>query len=83
MSLHVKEQLHHTGKIGEIIELIIHEPSRSLKIGDALFQTAKEITKKSNCLQLELYTNVKRLQAHQFYERQGMNKSHDYFTMPL
>ncbi|MBD8348828.1 GNAT family N-acetyltransferase [Dysgonomonas sp. HGC4] len=83
LSLQIKEHLHHAGKIAEIVELIIHEPSRGLKIGDLLFQAAKEITRESNCLQLELCTNVRRIRAHLFYERQGMKKSHYSFTMPL
>lgn len=83
LSLQIKENLHHAGKIAEIIELIIHEPSRGLKIGDLLFQAAKTFAKENNCLQFELCTNVRRLRAHRFYERQGMNKSHYCFTIPL
>lgn len=83
LSLQVKEHLHHAGKIAEIIELIIHEPSRSLRIGDTLFQAAKKFAKENDCSQLELCTNVRRLRAHQFYERQGMNKSHHCFTISL
>lgn len=83
LSLQIKEHLHHAAKIAEIIELVIHEPSRGQRIGDSLFQAAKKFAKENNCSQLELCTNVRRLRAHQFYEKQGMNKSHHCFTLPL
>lgn len=83
LSLQIKEHLHHAAKIAEIIELVIHESSRGQRIGDSLFQAAKKFAKENNCSQLELCTNVRRLRAHQFYEKQGMNKSHHCFTLPL
>lgn len=83
LSLQIKEHLHHAAKIAEIIELVIHESSRGQRIGDSLFQAAKKFAKENNCSQLELCTNVRRLRAHQFYEKQGMNKSHHCFTLTL
>ncbi|QIK53716.1 GNAT family N-acetyltransferase [Dysgonomonas sp. HDW5B] len=83
LSLQIKEHLHHAAKIAEIIELVIHESSRGQRIGDSLFQAGKKFAKENNCSQLELCTNVRRLRAHQFYEKQGMNKSHHCFTLTL
>lgn len=83
LSLHIDYQLHHIGKIAEIMELVTKEEYRGLKIGKNLFQKSCEIAKENDCIQIELATNKLREKAHKFYEKEGMKNFHYKFSMNL
>lgn len=83
LNLRIEYQLHHTDKIAEIMELAVMDTFRSKGIGKMLFEKASEIAKDNNCLQIEVCCNQLRLNAHRFYERQGMNKFHYKLSMSL
>jgi len=83
ISLHIQKLLHHTASIGEIQELIVQKAARSKGIGRVLFEKAKEVCCKNNCLQMEVCCNQKRLASHKFYESQGMTNNHFKFCLTL
>lgn len=71
------------GKVALIDELIVDENLRGYGIGTKLLNKATEIAKSENCYRLELHSNIKRLEAHKFYESNGFEKSSYYFKKKL
>ncbi len=83
LHLRMEEQLHHAGKIAEIMELSVQEGCRSKGIGKQLFDCAAKLAKAFDCLQLEVASNQLRDRAHRFYERQGMKNFHYKLSLKL
>lgn len=83
LNLRMESQLHHCGRIAEVMELAVAEGHRSRGIGRELFQAACRQAKARGCMQIEVCCNRLRLDAHRFYEREGMKKYHFKLTMNL
>lgn len=83
LNLRIEDQLHHCGRIAEVMELAVAEGHRSRGVGAALFREAGRLAKGRGCLQMEVCCNRLRLDAHRFYEREGMKKYHFKLTMSL
>jgi PhnO protein len=83
VSLHIQHLLHHTGKVGEIQELVVKDEWQGKSIGKNLLLIVKETAKAQGCVNLEVTCHQKRLKAHQFYEKVGMKKTHYKFVMNL
>lgn len=83
IDLRLEQLLHHNAKVAEILEFIVDPQCRQNGYGKQIFAYAKQYAKDQGCVQIELSSNVVRLRAHQFYERQGMRKDHFNFTLPL
>lgn len=83
ISIHVQKLLHHTSNIAEIQELIVDETIRNQGIGKLLFQKAKEVAINTECKQLEVCCNQRRLDSHKFYQSQGMTNTHYKFCLPF
>lgn len=83
LNLRIEYQLHHSGKIAEIMEFCVDQRERSAGNGKKLFNYAVDLARKEECEQLELDTNQCRLNAHRFYERQGMKNTHFKYAMVL
>jgi len=82
-SLHVQKLLHHCAKIGEIQEIVVSQAQRGIGVGAMLFEKLREAAVANNCEMLEVCCNKARVSSHQFYLRQGMQKSHFKFTCSL
>ena len=83
LSLNIDYQLHHTKKVGTIEELIVNEKYRSKGVGKILLDNAIEYAKTKNCEIVELTSNLTREKAHNFYIKNGFNKSSYKFVMKL
>ena len=83
LNMRMEEQLHHCAKVAQILELIVKEDKRCQGIGAQLFRTACDHASENGCVQVELETSSWRKRAHAFYEREGMNDDHSFFTMKL
>lgn len=83
LNLRFEEQLHHARYVAEIMELAVRSDLRGKGIGKALMTRACEISRGKGCLQLEVDCNLIRTDAHRFYQREGMKKSHYKFSMEL
>lgn len=83
LNLRFEEQLHHDGWIAEITEMYVRPSLRSKGIGKALIQRAYGISREKGCLQIEACCNQLRLQAHRFYQREGMKNYHFKFSHNL
>ena len=83
LNLRFEEQLHHARYVAEIMELAVRPHLRGKGIGKALMTRACEISREKGCLQLEVDCNLIRTDAHRFYQREGMRKSHYKFSREL
>lgn len=83
LNLRWEEQLHHGGKVGEILEFVLEEDCRGQGIGKIMFARACELARRNGCLQIELDSNQRRTGAHRFYLREGMENTHYKFCKPL
>lgn len=83
LNLRIEYQLHHAGKIAEIMEFCIVEGQRSAGVGKKILDYAVLLAKKAGCDKIELCTNQLRVDAHRFYQRQGMKNFHYKFSMNL
>lgn len=83
LNMRIEPQLHHELPTAEILELVVDASQRGRGVGALLFAAARERASEAGCEQLELASNARRVDAHRFYEREGMDKSHVHFTMPL
>ena len=82
-SLHIQNLIHHSGKVGEIQELVTAKEHRLKGAGLTLLNRLTEIAKEQSCVLLEVCCNRNREQSHVFYERCGMIKSHYKFTREI
>ena len=82
-SLHVQRLLHHSAPVGEIQEIIVHTACRGQGIGQALFDRMKEAALNAGCVQLEVCCRKERKRSRGFYQKMGMNLSHDKLCLKL
>lgn len=76
LNLRIEEQLHHSGKVAEVMELAVDSACRSRGIGKELLEMACRTAKKLGCVQIEAASSQSRTDAHRFYLREGMVPSH-------
>lgn len=81
--LRLEDQLHHAGKIAEIMELIVAENKRGQGIGNELLQRGCLAARQAGCIQVEVSSHHRRSDAHRFYVRNGFQNHHKKFTQKL
>jgi len=69
------------GRYLEIEDLVTAEAARSKGYGGRLFDWLVGVAAESDCRQVRLVSNVKRVDAHRFYLRKGMTLEAHYFSM--
>jgi GNAT superfamily N-acetyltransferase len=67
---------HHGGRSAEIESMHVHPGFRSMGIGAQLLEAAVGAARRAGCYRVQLMSNVRRTEAHRFYERQGFVPSH-------
>ena len=70
------------GTVLYVDDLITSSPHRSKGYGQQLLNWLWEEAKRQNCQYLELDSGAKRLNAHRFYETNGMQKAAFHFSIP-
>ena len=83
LHMRMEFQLHHCGKVAEILELIVSQEVRSKGIGAALLKAARAQAVQQHSIQLEVTSNRKREKAHRFYQREGLEQTHVKLTEAL
>ena len=64
-------------------DLVVDKHARSTGVGKALLAAAAEWGRARGCTHLELSSGLGRVDAHRFYEREGMMRGAYLFQMPL
>lgn len=83
LNLRWEGQLHHAGKVAEILELIVDSSCRNQGVGHKLFARACRLAQQAGCGEMEVTSNRVRTGAHRFYLREGMAQTHVKFTKSL
>ncbi len=73
----------HRGRYLEVDDLVTAEDGRSRGYGGALLGWIAEYARAQGCDQVRLVSGVQRVDAHRFYEREGMRYEAKYFSMDL
>ncbi len=61
----------------------VHTDFRSKGIGEQLLSAAIDAAQRAGCYRVQLTSNVRRVDAHRFYERQRFVPSHIGFKRPI
>lgn len=75
MSLTYDMRLSEVGKVTVIDELVVDEKQRNSGIGSALIHYAINCAIKNSCGYIEVSTNLRRIDAHKFYEKASFEKN--------
>lgn len=73
--LHQMRVLHRPRPLGRITALVVEEDRRGQGIGRMLVSAAEDLFVRAGCGLLEVTSNLKRADAHAFYETLGYDKS--------
>jgi len=73
--LHQTVVLHRPRPVGRITALVVEESRRGTGIGRALVEAAETRMSSSGCGLMEITSNVRRVDAHAFYESLGYEMS--------
>lgn len=66
---------HSAQRLARLASLVVDDSCRSQGIGEQLLHAAEKWAIAQHCDVLELSSNIKRVDAHRFYERLGYNKT--------
>jgi PhnO protein len=83
LGINILPQLHHNGKVAEILELVILPDFRNRQIGKEALDFAQHFAREKECVFIELATGQKRVDAQRFYQKNGFQNSHFKLTMEL
>lgn len=83
ISLHCYEAFHSPGKVGRITALCIHHDFQSKGFGKQLLVHAEKFFIQFGCTKLEVTSNKRRSQAHDFYLSQGYVEDSRKFVKSL
>jgi GNAT superfamily N-acetyltransferase len=80
-SVYVLPNLSHGAAPWCIVEnVVVDEAYRSRGYGEHLMAEAERIARDAGCYRVSLMSNLRRRDAHRFYERIGFDPSHQGFT---
>ncbi|HEV2291905.1 MAG TPA: GNAT family N-acetyltransferase, partial [Gemmatimonadales bacterium] len=83
MTLHLTPELHRARPIGRVTALVVDESVRGSGVGAEMMEEAERILREDGAGLLELTSNMRRVDAHRFYERLGYQKTSFRFAKEL
>jgi predicted N-acetyltransferase YhbS len=75
LSTSVMRVLHRPAPVGRISMMVVDEALRGGGIGAALVRVAEQSLAAQGCYMVEVTSNVRRAEAHRFYERLGYERT--------
>ena len=82
-SCHVQLLLHHAAPVAEIQEMYVDTTLRSQGIGRQLIKAIEHFAQARGATQIEVTSNLNRLDTHRFYQREGFHKTHAKLVLKL
>jgi GNAT superfamily N-acetyltransferase len=83
LTWHVMPVLHRATSVGRISMLVVSEKQRGKGVGSKLVEEAERRIAKSGCSLIEVTSNERLVDAHQFYQRQGFKRTSLRFAKML
>ena len=83
MTLHLTPELHRAKPIGRVTALVVDERVRNQRVGAAMMAEAERILRNDGAGLLEVTSNMRRTDAHRFYEKLGYQKTSFRFAKEL
>lgn len=83
ISLHCYDAFHSPGKVGRITAFCIHDQFQGRGFGKQLLSEAERYFTNAGCFKIEVTSNNRRSQAHDFYLSQGYIEDSRKFVKPL
>ena len=83
MTLHLVPELHRARPNGRVTALVVDEAVRGRGIGRKMMEEAEQIFRADGAGILELTSNMRRADAHRFYERLGYRRTSVRFAKEL
>ena len=80
IALHVYHQLHLPGPVGRITSFCVDEKVRGTGVGSALLKAAEEFFSEEGCFKIEVTSNLRRMQTHEYYLRHGYSETSKHFV---
>ncbi len=81
--MHIQKILHHTGSVGELIEMYVDPDFRNEGIGEAMFWYLRDKAESCGCKHFEVACNIVRGKTKEFFENRGLHMTHYKFTERL
>jgi GNAT superfamily N-acetyltransferase len=72
---HVTPNLHRAGPVGRTVALVVSEAARGRGLGRALVAELETRCRALGCVMMEVSSNMRRGEAHRFYEGLGYERS--------
>jgi GNAT superfamily N-acetyltransferase len=82
-SVHVTPVLHRPTPVGRVTALVVTQSARGRGVGRALVSAAEQLLRERGCELLEVTSNMRRTDAHAFYERLGYEPTSVRFKKAL
>jgi GNAT superfamily N-acetyltransferase len=83
LTWHVAPSLHRPGPVGRITAMVVDQGRRGEGIGRALALDAEARMRQLGCVMVEVASNMRRAEAHAFYERLGYARTSYKFAKGL
>jgi GNAT superfamily N-acetyltransferase len=83
VTLHITPVLHRPGAVGRLTSLVVDDTARGIGVGRALVHAAEAIFAAQGCAMVEVTSNMRRTDAHAFYEHLGYSGTNLRFTKTL
>jgi GNAT superfamily N-acetyltransferase len=83
MTLHLTPELHRARPLGRVTALVVDESVRGRGVGAQMMAEAERIFRAEGAGLLELTSNMRRVDAHRFYERLGYQRTSFRFAKEL
>ncbi len=83
IALHWYHAFHHPKPIGRIVAFCIDEAYRGKGLGSELLTDAENFFQQKECLRVELTSNLKRKESHEYYLHKGYEQRSMHFVKYL
>ncbi|SRR5258706_9060840 len=80
IALHWYHAFHHPRPIGRVVAFCVDEAHRSKGWGSLLLKYAEDFFRSKNCVKVELTSNLKRKESHEYYFRKGYQQASMHFV---